>query len=178
MNYPEELIPQSNYKIIRIDAICNKEREVFGLSTNLYAVYVCNHLNFNPLDKSFHDYWSPGDSVLDATKIEYELIDDVFPIFFFIKDLHRQTIPYKKTMPNKNNIQEFHGTTSIVHKPTKCNYWHFEFSIHDVNDNIISKAGGTWQKNIANFLLKSFLKEYAFSETPSKQALEDDIYKN
>lgn len=206
MSYPEELLPQEIFKIIdtenllpdkvlvrksckaeadsftisgdlRVDAICDHPRRVPGLSANLFAIFLADHLKYDPIDKSYHDYWNSGDEIPAKEEIEFNIAEEVLPIFFLITDLHNQKFPYQKIEP-KNKIIEFEGRIEIIHKPTMCNFWHFELTIYDSEGNEITNASSGWRKKIASFLSKSFLQISAFIEEPENKLIDKAIYQN
>jgi len=207
MEYPEELLPQHNYKVIetkdlnpehsilrkslrsktesldnlgdvRIDAIFEKEKEVFGLSINLFGIFTCEYLKIIVINTKFHEDWNPGDKIPIIDEIEFTIDENAFPLFFKIKDLHNKSIPYKKNLPKIKGIKNFEGFCCIDHKPTKCNFWHFELSVYDsdLKQTYINASKKTWQKEIAHFLSKSILKMHVSIDVPEKIKISKSCY--
>lgn len=203
MIYPEKLLPKNTFKIItvedidkrvsllrksvlpkeeafdkigdiRANAIC-EVKHVFGLSMNLYSIYDHSHIAIIINDKKLHDYWYPHESIPKSDDIDFEINDSTFPIFLPLNKLHRKPFPYSKNNP-KNGLEVLEGFLLIDHKPTKCNFWHFELSVFDSNSSKILRNKPAWREKIASFLLKSYLKEYVLDYTPEKIFLDKQIY--
>lgn len=206
MDYPKELLPKSNYKLIstdelnnnfslirkskkskkdsidnigdvRLDAICEeeREREVFGLSFNLFGIYKIEHIKITIENRGYHDYWNPEQEPLSIDEISFSLDNEAFPIFFLILNLHNIDFPYEKTIKNKHT-ESLTGTCRIEHKPTKCNFWHFELSIYSSENNYIKYNSSLWKKKISKYILKSILKIDASTKTPKTIILDKFVY--
>lgn len=208
MDYPKELLPQSNYKFIntdeledesslirkskknkkdsidnigdvRLDAICeeNKEREIFGLSFNLFGIYTIEHLRIIVENKDYHEYWKPKQEILSINEILFSLDEEAYPIFFSIINIHNIEFPYEKAINNKYT-ESLLATCKIEHKPTKCNYWHFELSIYSSEKNYIIYSSSAWKKRVSKYILKSILKIVASTKIPVTINIDEALYKD
>lgn len=207
MDYPLKLLPQKNYKYISLDTLdknalllrttesndrdfildtldkvnpeailpFDKFHQVFGLSVNLFGIYDSDDICFRVLSKELNEYWNEGDVVSEnISPSDYQILENRGIIFFEIFKLQEKSFPYKNP---KDNPEEFIGLCKIFHKPTKANFWHYQIEFEDKEGKIIKSKGSAWQKNMSEYLVRSFLKKYAFYEEKTiLPQIEEGIY--
>jgi hypothetical protein len=122
-------------------------KELQGLSMNILGgKFLPSHLEFRQLGKA-NNYWP------QFARVSYQEISNLIettpedlrvPIFYQLKHLHNQPLPYfrqvdsnfKKKIPKEftlqTGIQELQAVVRVNHKPTYGNYWHVELSFKDV----------------------------------------------
>ena len=98
------------------------------------------------------------------------------PIFFEVEALNHKTIPYQRdknkeankllqilniTPHEEDGKYVFDSKSVISHEPTKLNYWHVEFQLKDIEDNLISNTKSAWKKNAEIMALKHVISSNA-----------------
>ncbi len=168
---------------VRIDAICNTEDEhdMYGLSNNLLSIFKRHHINYRVLTDEHKNnaYWNEGDSTPAIVNIKFEYLQNNPPIFFKVNELHDKDFPYEPPLKNKNNTNKTNkiiGKCKVIHKPTKCNYWHFELNFFDVNETLIKKTSSVWKIEAAKFFIKTYLIMNIYSEITEEIQLEENVY--
>jgi hypothetical protein len=171
MQYPLELIPRIFYKKIRIEKISN--RSIFLIrhtpstpstlpgSNNINPKFVCepranmNDLSLNILGKyrEFHIKIKLSKGATQYNADWKELQRGVVPKeddveqdnnrgFFYISldSLHGHRIPKDESSPS-----DFQVKCEVIHKPTKCNFWHVQLQwVHQ--GKIISRNNPIWTR--------------------------------
>jgi hypothetical protein len=204
--YPNELLPKHTYKLcmstnevinhfvsrqsltdelydsedeLLVDCLVqdNRIRDVFGLSCNLYSNYGIGHFTYKVIDKELNSSWT--------SKYDCAVRNDQFSIgehkkilFFAANKLHNKTAPYTKNIQvdRGQKLEDFAATCNLIHKPTKCNYWHFEVHFIDNEQKLIKYTGSEWQKNLASFLSKSFFFKAYHGDIPPEMFLAENCY--
>lgn len=120
-------------------------RFVSGMSMNLLSVYRKRHTQYvvdYKTNNGASDPWKLGDiSIIPYKKLKKKKSAGYFGMK--IADI----MSIQKKLPMKNNEgakeDEFLISTVIEHKPTRCNYWHFEIYLYAKDlDNTSDKYSG------------------------------------
>lgn len=203
--YPDNLLPKKQYKLriptsdvsshflirkslgdiydsdgeILIDSVLRSARESFGLSCNLFSNYEVSHLAYRCTDGILDENWD-GNADCQVGDNQFIKIHPEEPLFFSVAKLHERRVPYQKPgKPERGkppvNV-DFEATCELVHKPTICNYWHFEVHFKDAEEKFIRYSGSEWQKKLAEFLPKSFFLKAIQAEIPPQNTLSKDAY--
>ncbi len=206
MEYPTELLPKANYKIIkteeldkkqflirrslvdgnntfntlgivRSDAIALEPKDLYGLSNSLFGIFIEKHLQYKQKGASL-DKWLPGNPVPLPHEIDFGLFDDAVPIYFKIIELHKSVFPYEKSEKNNQKTKELRGACLVVHKPVVANYWHFELSFIEENGSDIRRKDGTWREKAAYSFINLTLKIFALKkdEKPKITTIDPRIF--
>lgn len=163
----DELLPHS---VDRKGITKINYRALIDYSTSLWGVFNKNHIKFRPTDAKQTSGWKPGDELLKAKNIKFDLEKPAIPIFFPIDSIHNCDFPYKKT--NGKNTEIFQGKVEVEHAPTKCNYWHYIFKMFS-EDGVEIKSGlsKAWVKDGVKTFYKFTFKIAATKTTPKASAL-------
>ena len=94
-----------------------------GFSVNLLGQFELQDIPWRPLAKPLYEYWQLGEAGLMPQPDEVEYKEERTWNYYWldIRDLHGVTF--------KVTGKEY--TCCVCHKPTRCNYWHFELHFHD-----------------------------------------------
>ena len=204
MSYPTRLLPKINYtymateclpkesSLLRItqtqdnadllgkvknDAMLDEKsyHQVFGLSVNIYGPFLLDDIKFQIISKDLNNYWNEADECLEYIQpTDYTITESRGAIFLYLFSLHNKPFPYSKNINNEE--RDFIGTCIVIHKPTKCNFWHFEIKFKEQDGKIIKSKDVSWQKRLQKHLIKSFIKKFAFVKEPEKVELSKEIY--
>lgn len=206
MTYPDELIPQNNYKLIDIDEISDSSHIVRRSLVNQESTYDAignvrcealinedeerflfglssNLLGIYKIEylkfnpgKKHNNYWQLGADT--NKKIQYTLYKNPFPIFFKISLIHNIPFPYE-TPNRKNKTISITGRCCLLHKPTCANFWHCELTFFDNCNNQIKTSNSKWKLKAAKSFIRMTLKVIAFnkSETPPEIEIPAAVYK-
>lgn len=118
--------------------------EVYSLSLFLYGTYLEDHFDIKVKNHVFFDYW---DGEEELTEIDFEIVQTP-AIFIKSNCLHGQGIYYK------DNFYQ----VKVEHKPTRCNYWHFECATYgNEQENKIPRKKGAMRENIATKIKEDLL---------------------
>lgn len=190
MSYPKELLPENNYKE-RIETACltdevllrrsnlprsemlnrvgtikikalgleDREYQLFSYSLNIKGIFKEGHLDFI-LDRKVHSEWQKSNDIINISDVVFEKRDFSVPIYIKVDSINEKPFSYKKGN-NKGKINEFVGVIKVEHKPIDANYWHFEFVIHDENNNPITMNQKPWKTEAAKAFMAITLKEIA-----------------
>lgn len=158
-------------KTLKEDAIALDGSHLLAYSTNLLGHYSTSHceINFvNTANKAyFHAYWD-FQSEVSAPKIlsDFEFNKDKGFFILPIGDLDGKKIPYKKG----DSTIEQQAQLKLVHKPTNSNFWHFELTWFQINDNDvltpIKPNKSRWQNQIIG-TMKSLIIMYCLPSVPN-----------
>ncbi len=168
MEYPAELLPKRNYKIIQASlngyALIRRsdKGEIFDPSTgkikneyivplnflnrhflnwscNLYGPFQVDYFKFKITEKSFNEYWTEGEEI-SAPLIDRDFsIDNEFSYYF----LHIGQILENLKIPYDRDYggrieKDQIAVPILVHCPTLCNFWHFEIRWKNDEGEIIN----------------------------------------
>lgn len=127
-----EVLYDKQYLIRNIKDHFIPKRFMSGMSMNLVSIYRRNDSRFvvefkaNPLAK---DEWNAmNGAIIPKKQLKYNKRVGYFG--FKISDI----LSIKKQMPLKDrdgkNEETYEISTRIEHKPTRCNFWHFEIYLY------------------------------------------------
>jgi hypothetical protein len=156
------------------------EGDILNMSMNLLGgKFKSKHIKFNPV-KEATKIWDGKESIFYYKYHSFiQNLSQVTPIFFNVRDLHNQSIPYQRSkdkdvtkLISKLNIKaietegkyEFNGKSIVSHEPTLLNYWHVEFQIKDIENNLVSNTKSAWKKNVVEMALKHVISINASKE--------------
>lgn len=182
MNYPLELLPKNNYKIIITEDLppeaviirttdekvvldelgkipekyivkSGSEKQVFDLSVNLYGVYKLEHIKIQiKKDSGIDNKWAEGDECLDNIDKSSFELNESKSAIFF-----SVFDIHNEKIPYIKEINgqtsDFEATCKVKHEPTVSNFWHFEISYSD-----IQYVGSGWQKKTKRLNYTFFIK--------------------
>jgi hypothetical protein len=161
----------NKFGILREDAF--SETDIPNMSINLLGgKFKSDYIRFNPT-KEATKTWD-GQEQIFYSKYHplVQILSEVIPIFFDVINLHNLTFPYQRNKDKDVNKlieklalkpveiegkYQFQGKSVISHEPTQLNYWHVEFQIKDIEDNLISNTKSAWKKNAAEMALKNVI---------------------
>jgi len=202
MSYPERLLPQINYNIIDVDklpensyllrytdsqdiwdtldklkvdiALPNK-KDFFGLSCNLYGVFLFDDIFLKVTSAKLLKDWAEGMSPLKVNASDFILTPERSGFFLKLNDLHKKKFPFERTINNTKS--PFESIATVHHKPIFCNFWHFELHFKD-NDGVFidRNKSNKWVKKFADSLRKSILKKFAYKEVKDSETLLESLY--
>lgn len=171
---------------IRIDEVCREKKDLFGLSCNLHGKFKLENLKFVADKKDslgYNEYWKEGDKVLADKDIKYTVTSDTYAVFLGeIITVHGQKFPYSKSIETKEKVKvdgkektkttfvttPFNGKILVVHRPTRCNFWHFEIIILDQDNNeILRNKAQEWAKSAADAHIDFLIKHFGKRDEPS-----------
>jgi hypothetical protein len=136
----KELIP-------KIIAPQLSEREVFELSVFLYGYYDESHVGIRVSDDSLYALWTPELSDIPACSIKYSQ-RTAFPLYLSAEKLHKKPVDFN------DKLLFF----SFSHKPTRANYWHFQFYTKDSEGNCIPRdKSNRHLKRLAKHILEQYV---------------------
>lgn len=187
MPYPEVLLPSKLFKKISCDlsgylvirrtdsediinpstgtlrdeAVVKDDIHLIDYSTNLVGCFEVEHLKYDivgPRKNELTRYWDFSSEVIPPE--EGTDFDVLFEYGYFtlpIEEFHDFRFPFKK-----GDNRDYQAVLLVVHKPTNCNYWHFEVRWHDFDKEgnpkeIKKNAKAKWQLALAS-TLKSMIK--------------------
>lgn len=191
MNYPQHLLPQSNYRKIEYNDELNKcslvrhtnTQDIFmvgtkdidadvilfqsdhlrDLSTNLLGIFKIEDVYIEILNKDFINDWESGQTILvPQFTQDFTINRDRSYFVLNIDDI--------LGLNSSEQLTEKELTIKILHTPTKSNFWHFsirvyknntEVSLLEINDKQKSKLWRTIR------VLMSDLAYYIEEETCS-----------
>lgn len=133
-----------------------KEHLFFGLSTNLFGIFKEGHLIFRLGKTDGGEYYTSKDQIPALKDVKYDVDAPLGSIYLNVGKVHGQPFHYETKKNEK--IYKFIGTCSIVHKPLRANYWHFEIEVLDEKKQRISQNEAGWKKTAAKFFFESYLK--------------------
>ncbi len=126
----------------------DKPYNLNNLSCNLLGIkFDHNQLSFRLNSKE----WFEGDRVdISETHDAIEITAPFVPIFWAVSVLHDvETQVRTSPSPKKGHLMvealgpqaqpSEIGRSKLLHKPTRCNYWHFQLHFYDSLGNIVSK---------------------------------------
>ena len=185
--YPDHLIPKSDFPIISLiddaDYICRwvdgkiqlKESDgklnpgaivverIPGFSTNKIPHSIPSDLYIVFPKESLEKYgkeWQPGIDGEKPDEGEYS-IDDTRNYFLVrTSDINKYAENYQNPQ-NPDELLSF--TVYLIHKPLVSNYWHFELSVKDAQNNEIKNAGAKWKKSVCS-TIRSRMQDTAVFE--------------
>ncbi|PQA94709.1 hypothetical protein B0A69_09675 [Chryseobacterium shigense] len=200
MNYPDCLLPQSNYKSIITDItpyflirhfviknglndvlddngelkaqIIGQENQLPDLSTSLYGIYKEEHIKYVIINSFYLDNWK-GDETIPNELINN---DD-----FFIKEersFWSTAILLLHNIDVKINGEAI-ARCEVNHSPINGNYWHFSLNWY------MYKERKYWHKDYDNISItkilkksiRDFIKINSNISTPLNTVIEESIYK-
>lgn len=143
MNYPTEILPASNYKIIDCDISegflirhcplpeefddlgLPKNRTIVplpfrmnDLSTSLYGTFNESHNNIKVINKNYFSDWQVGQSCnIPEYSNDFVLDEDRGFWYINIGNINSQEVEYE--------ARKISATCFVVHTPALWNFWHF-----------------------------------------------------
>ena len=168
----------NKFGMMREDSDAILKHEIPGMSMNLLGgAFKYEHIKFNPIGEAAK-IWDGYEKVFYFRyRKSINLLPIATPIFFEVANLQGIEFPYQRNRDKEstklmdilgiqpreiNGKFELLGKSYISHEPTRLNYWHVEFQIRDVENNLIEKTKSAWQKEAANSAL-SHIKSNASS---------------
>lgn len=130
------------------------------LSLNLlgeHTVIDC-YWNVCAKDTPYHDFWAEGYDGIYPRESDLARYDDtVIGIIFF--NFSRPDLPFPLADAG-NNCKAI-----MCHRPTFCNYWHFQLEITLENGDELPKSGN-WRKRIFKTALYALIESWAYPSNP------------
>ncbi|GHV48646.1 hypothetical protein AGMMS49546_39300 [Spirochaetia bacterium] len=139
------------------------ERDIFELSVFLYGYFDVKHLDFRVSEKPYKDYYTHGMEAYSASDIVFSM-EPAFPVFLFAEKLYERSLEVKA-------LNEF-ITHSFEHKPTRCNYWHFQLFAEDDQQKRIPREEANKGKRKRNKIRAQFLLEHITEKAVCKELSE------
>jgi len=171
-SYPQDLIFDEDGEL-RLEAI--EIDKLFGYSVNLIFCDVCqncsqlssnyNDVKFRITNKDLSEYWVPNNSSIPFIDLnDYEYIDNGV---FLLRIKEVNTIEGEYPFSKGNKAKTTHKfVVYSVHKPTKSNFFHFEFACNGNHENTdglcdtkIEKFSSSGYKNAIAHAISVGLKE-------------------
>ncbi len=126
--------------------------EVFELSTILLGSYLPKYCTLDVVDKKYYEYWDFIEKIY-ASNISYNENSNLLPLYLNCNSIIGVSVSYK-TFDQKNA----EVVVKIEHKPTRCNYWHFEVFVCDNQNNKIPRTKhSNWAKVLAQKILEDVI---------------------
>lgn len=141
--FPYDCIDEDEFLPEIADAILspNGDLEIYSLSLYMYGVYNECHFNIVVTDKEYFSYWNGEEELTDVPYEEQER----FAIF-----LKSNTIKDKSISYINNNGEKDIYYLHYEHKPTRCNFWHFELFVTKNDETVhVPRKSGATRKNVA-----------------------------
>ncbi len=138
---PSKKLIDENTDMLLNNAICLQSSHIIGYSLNLMGRYTIKHSKIeinHDFKKVFNSDWEPCELSLQPKKGQYRY--DESKGFFFIDFNSIHNYPYSKTHPE--TAIKYKYICKLEHKPTKCNFWHFELHWYDSDGNKIKIEKG------------------------------------
>ncbi len=197
MPYPQTLLPKKQFKKIECDlsayllirktltkdiinpstetlrdeVITLSEIHLIDFSTNLLGHFELDYLQYSIVGndrKYYFSYWDFSSEVrTPIINIDFELSKQYGYFLLPVKVFHGLTFPFKK-----GDRKDYTATLLVTHKPTNCNFWHFEIGWHVLDSSGIpiavnKNSKAEWQLSLAG-VLKSKIKFHFESLIPSQ----------
>lgn len=132
-------------------------------SVNLFGIYELHHTRFEVTDRSLHSDWvmgtegvHPGDELVEEKNFYGNL-------FFPYKVIEDVSVQYEHRSGNKTEMRTLNSI--INHKPSQCNFWHYEiWWRNDLGFMIEDFSNGPQRSAIG--AIRAYLKDIA-NEMPS-----------
>ena len=163
--YPHRLLPKINNKIIQVDqtnsdslwlarqvptdilrsgdtlrAISQYSNHFFDLSVNLVGHFKKDDIKIvlqnRDSKKHLIQEWREFEFYRKPKPSEFYTDSNCSPIYFELEKVHG--FPLKMAHPSIPD-KSYDYLCRIIHKPTKCNFWHFQFEWRDRNTGKIVK---------------------------------------
>lgn len=160
---------------LREDAL--SETDMINMSMNLLGgAFKLEYIEFNPTKEATRNWNGKEPVFYSKYHTLIQTLPHTTPIFLNVSDVHNKNIPYQRNKDKdanklmvKLNIKpletdgkyELYAKSIINHEPTQLNYWHVEFQIKDVENNLVSNTKSSWRKNVAEMALKHIICVYA-----------------
>jgi hypothetical protein len=121
-----------------------------GFSVNLLGLFQIEDVGWRPLKEDLSKYWEEGEEGLSPQEGEAEYKEPTTWNYYWldIQDVHGVSFT--------SSGKQF--TCCVCHKPTLCNYWHFELHFHDANGIVVSQMSSN-QKGKAARSIRPWLIE-------------------
>lgn len=131
----------------KLDISFIERKRIPGFSMNKIPESIQNDLNLKiqPGFEYHNDDWMPGDSASVPALHEFQVVTNHKHYYLPIGEIHNYTDKYFG--PNENDNPSFEFRVKVVHRPTKCNYWHFELHLSSPDHEIMANKGA-WRKAI------------------------------
>lgn len=110
--------------------------ELFSLSVSLFGVFCKKHIGIRPTDKSLFDDWN-GTEELAPETVDF-CVKTSFPVYIHSGLLVKSLI-----------LDGFEYSVGFSHKPTRCNYWHYQLYVEKKGDGVIPRKSGAMREKIA-----------------------------
>lgn len=204
MPYPAELLPRADFKLISsedipskacflrrsrfnteldtfdelgepyVSALVEDATELFGYSINILGLFEPFHADFCPNENCkqiCREYWNESQELLRAEEIEFT-IEQKIPLYLRLDSIYNAGFPYD----NRQGNGQQEGRFFVFHKPTRCNFWHFEIHIIDRENISIRKSSAAWKKQYAQSFISDKLKHVFERAQPIFEVLEKRVY--
>lgn len=163
MNYPIEILPNENYKLIDCDlsnyhlirytnssvksdyyneetkiisskAISDPSTNMYDLSCSLYDVFTIKHIHIQILNKEYFQYCSPK-TIVPVPEFETDFTFNGFRgrWFVLISEIDGQVATYNRENTTLN------AKCVVLHTPMRWNYWHYSITWY------IEEVGKYWK---------------------------------
>jgi hypothetical protein len=102
-----------------------------GFSVNLLGQFQVEDIGWRPLVATLYTYWQEGEQGLlpQVEEAEYKEPGTWNYYWLDIRDLHGVSFVGAGKQ----------YTCCVCHKPTRCNYWHFELHFHDETGAVVAQ---------------------------------------
>lgn len=158
--YAESLLPEpfeSNLK------------QLYGWSCFLLGIFQKEHIHIKVKNGDRTKNWNYVDSCAIPNDNEIEM-NTLPPLFLLVKDVHNKDFPYPN--PQQQNSKDTKKTTKLIgkcaveHKPSNCNFWHFQFKFNNQENDHIKNGDSGWKKDAARSFITMTLKHLLTHKSP------------
>lgn len=162
---------------------------VFNYSMNLLGgdFQVREHLELRQKNKGTEDW--DGKSFLTEDELEecWEHVEESYPIYYKVEDLHGVEIPYKKKFEKERDYNvilqllieqdmrtaigiwkpsdkevKLTGVMRVNHAPTMMNYWHVTLDAYELfaQEKPLKKSKSAWNAEIRGYMVDYLRRHY------------------
>jgi len=206
MDYPVEILPNNNYKIIDCDisehfliryapdaniwnedlemifdkSICDPSSHMHDLSTSLLGVFIVDNifLELTPNGRAIYNHYCLADSMVEIPLFNEHFVFNQNRGYWFLKisDVFDLKAIYKVSEDN------FTATCKVCHTPMKWNFWHFSIRWYLESKNCfwnelpINEQKKNWSDRLSHET-RSIIKMFALTNIPEVVSLDDVYYK-
>jgi len=162
-NRPGPIVDTSGSRVLQ-DAILGsgESRQMKELSINLVGQHKAEdcYLKVAKSDNPYSDLWVLGTNGLCPEEHEVSsLSPDEYGIVYF--KFARKDIPFPISEGENDCI------ATVCHKPTNCNYWHFQFEVTLTNGTLLP-PNPKWKDRMLKRLLDILVDSWAYPSFPDR----------
>ena len=152
------------------------KNQLIKYSLNLYGIYENNHTKFEVKDKTLHSDWQVGtDGVMPENKSVVEK-PRYGNLFFDYNAIRALSVKYEDLSGKQKEVRTI--TSIINHKPSRCNFWHYEIWWSNDMGSMIEDFSNSPQRSALS-AIKTYLLNIA-SEAPAvePQVIQQRLYES